>query len=151
MTALKKVKKLYYIQHLIGNGSYIYIETSPPRKYDEKARLLSPWMKGPKRMTFFYSMYGGTIESLSVYARINGSDSRIWSRHGNLKTSNWTQGCVAISYYGIYQVKDHQVSNSKHYLIESQSTRLLHLSCFLEQTFFPPQCFCQSSCIVGTR
>ena len=102
---LEGIETLQYVKRFAGNGSYIYIEASYPRRYNEKARLLSPWMTGAKRMTFFYSMYGSTIESLSVYVRINGSDSRIWSRHGNLWTSNWTQGCVAIKYYGFYQVK----------------------------------------------
>ena len=57
-------------------------------------------------MTFFYSMYGDTIESLSVLvrSRVNGSESRVWSRYGNLKTSNWTGGCIAFNYSGNYQV-----------------------------------------------
>ena len=50
-------------------------------------------------------MYGNTIESLSVFMKINGSESRIWSRYGDLRTSNWTLGCVAINYHGIYQVE----------------------------------------------
>ena len=56
------------------------------------------------RITFFYSMYGGTIETLSVYVIINGSESRIWSRHGNRSSRDWIKGCVAISYEGTYQV-----------------------------------------------
>ena len=89
-----------------GNGSYIHIETSFPRKYNERAWLVSPWIRGAKLMTFFYSMYGDTIESLSllVRSRVNGSASRVWSRYGNLKTSNWTEGCIAFNYSGNYQV-----------------------------------------------
>ena len=86
------------------NGSYIYIQTSSPRKYNEKARLNSPWLNGPLWMTFFYSMYGSTIETLSVYLRVNGSESKIWSRHGNSSSRDWIKGCVAISYDGTYQV-----------------------------------------------
>ena len=56
-------------------------------------------------MTFYYSMYGSTVESLSVYVRISGSEERIWSRHGNKLSSNWTKGCVAINYNGTYQVE----------------------------------------------
>ena len=56
-------------------------------------------------MTFYYSMYGSTVESLSVYVRISGNEERIWSRHGNLFSSNWTKGCVAINYNGTYQVE----------------------------------------------
>ena len=101
---LNLVNECINISHLLGNGFYIYIETSN-RKYDEKARLNSPWMRGPRRMTFYYSMYGSTVESLSVYVRISGSEERIWSRHGNQLTRNWTKGCVAINYNGTYQVE----------------------------------------------
>ena len=55
-------------------------------------------------MTFFYSMYGSTIETLSVYVIINGRESRIWSRHGNRLSRDWIKGCVAIIYEGTYQV-----------------------------------------------
>ena len=81
------------------------METSHPRKYNEKARLNSPLMRGAQRMTFFYSMIGSTVESLSVYVRINGSEERIWSRHGNYLSRNWTKGCVALDYNGTYQVE----------------------------------------------
>lgn len=89
----------------LGDGSYIYIDTSHPRNYDEKARLNSPWMRGAQRMTFYYSMYGSTVESLSVFVRINGSEERIWSRYGNHALSNWTKGCVSINFIGTYQVE----------------------------------------------
>ena len=56
-------------------------------------------------MTFYYFMYGSTVESLSVYVRINGSEERIWSRHGNQLSRNWTKGCVAMNYNGTYQVE----------------------------------------------
>ena len=56
-------------------------------------------------MTFFYSMYGSTVESLSVYLRVNGSEEKIWSRHGNLLSRTWTEGCVSINVLGTYQVE----------------------------------------------
>ena len=61
-------------------------------------------MTGAQRLTFYYSMYGSTVESLIVYVRINGSEERIWSRYGNHLSSNWIKGCVAIGYIGTYQV-----------------------------------------------
>ena len=91
----------------VGNGSYIYIETSSPRKYNDKARLNSPWMRGAQRMTFFYSMYGSTVESLSVYVKINGSEARVWSRYKNQSShvsNNWIEACLTINYAGIYMV-----------------------------------------------
>ena len=56
-------------------------------------------------MTFYYSMYGSAVESLSVYVRISGSEERIWSRYGNQLSRNWTKGCVAINNNGTYQVE----------------------------------------------
>ena len=90
---------------LLGDGSYIYIDTSLPRKYNEKARLNSPRLRGAQRMTFYYFMYGSTVESLSVYVRSNGGEERIWSRYGNHLSSNWTKGCVAVNINGTYQVE----------------------------------------------
>ena len=83
----------------------IYIETSSPRMYSEKARLNSPWKTGPQRMEFFYSMNGSTIETLSVYVKINGSEYRVWSRYGSQLSSDWIKGCVTLNYRGTYQVK----------------------------------------------
>ena len=88
----------------LGDGSYIYIDTSHPRNYDEKARLNSPWMRGAQRMTFYYSMYGSTVESLSVYVRINGSEARIWSRYRSHVSRDWIEACLTINYAGMYRV-----------------------------------------------
>ena len=85
--------------------AYIYIETSSPRMYSEKARLNSPRKTGPQRMEFLYSMYSSTIETLSVYIKINGSEYRVWSRHGSQLSSDWIKGCVTLNYQGTYQVK----------------------------------------------
>ena len=73
--------------------------------YSEKARLNSPWKTGPQRMEFFYSMNGTTIETLSVYVKINGSEYRVWSRYGSQLSSDWIKGCVTLNYRGTYQVK----------------------------------------------
>ena len=73
--------------------------------YSEKARLSSPWKTGPQRMEFFYSMNGSTIETLSVYVKINGSEYRVWSRYGSQLSSDWIKGCVTLNYRGTYQVK----------------------------------------------
>ena len=85
--------------------AYIYIETSSPRMYSEKARLNSPRKTGPQRMEFLYSMYSSTIETLSVYIKINGSEYRVWSRYGSQLSSDWIKGCVTLNYQGTYQVK----------------------------------------------
>ena len=88
-----------------GNGSYIYIETSLPRRYHERAKLYSPWMRGNQRLTFFYSMYGSAVETLSVYVRDQaGKEFRVWSSHGGKLSNSWTEGCTTLNYTGSYQV-----------------------------------------------
>ncbi|XP_071487939.1 scavenger receptor cysteine-rich domain-containing protein DMBT1-like [Diadema antillarum] len=54
--------------HTTGYGYYMYIETSP-RFHGEDARLTSPaqYRYGPQCLTFWYHMYGSSINSLNVY------------------------------------------------------------------------------------
>ncbi|XP_022807962.1 uncharacterized protein LOC111344964 [Stylophora pistillata] len=62
-------------------------------------------MRGSQRLTFFYSMYGRAIESLSVYVKDQmGKELRVWSRHGGKLSSSWTEGCTTLNYSGSYQV-----------------------------------------------
>ena len=84
---------------------YIYIETSSPRKLKDTARLLSPWMRGPQCMTFYYHMYGATMSCVVIYIRSQDSNKLkpVWLKsenHGN----RWLQGQISINETGIYQV-----------------------------------------------
>ena len=100
-----------------GNGSYIYIETSHPRRYHERAKLYSPWMRGIQRLTFFYFMYGSAIETLSVYVRDQmGEELKVWSRHGGILSGSWSEGCATLNYSGSYQVAS-QISLKKSYYV----------------------------------
>ena len=74
----------------------MYIETSWPRRFGDKAWLLSPNIQSILPQTkncalrFFYHMYGDSVETLSVYSRQyqNGSvGSPLWKKTG-------TQGSV---------------------------------------------------------
>jgi len=50
-----------------GSGKYIYIETSSPRKGDDKAVLIfNGYTGGPACLSFFYHMYGRDINLLNV-------------------------------------------------------------------------------------
>ena len=75
----------------LGNGSYIYIETSSPRVLGDVARLISPPIlpSRPVCLIFWYHMYGATIGTLKVSSLTGNSDSPnlLWSRSGN--HSNW--------------------------------------------------------------
>lgn len=117
-----------------GNGSYIYIETSLPRRYHERAKLYSPWMRGNQRLTFFYSMYGSAVETLSVYVRDQaGKEFRVWSSHGGKLSSSWTEGCTTLNYTGSYQVaRQISVNTLYHALWEKISSKIkdnLFLEC----------------------
>ncbi|XP_048583834.1 uncharacterized protein LOC5504590 isoform X1 [Nematostella vectensis] len=86
-----------------GSGFYIYVESSSPILYDQKARLLSPVLNGPLTMSFFYHMFGATIETLSVYVAFGLKETRVWSRHGN-HGDKWLPGCVNITMSGNYRI-----------------------------------------------
>ena len=68
----------------LGNGYYIYIETSSPRVLGDVARLISPSIlpsSTPVWLTFWYHMYGNTIGTLNVSSLSGNSDSPdlLWS------------------------------------------------------------------------
>ncbi|XP_013416614.1 MAM domain-containing glycosylphosphatidylinositol anchor protein 1 isoform X2 [Lingula anatina] len=73
-----------------GMGYYMYIETSPPLKPGDKARLTTPPMAMSKDgycVQFYYHMFGYSTGSLSVYVN-TGKDGRmrktpVWTRTGN--------------------------------------------------------------------
>ncbi|XP_071492677.1 MAM and LDL-receptor class A domain-containing protein 2-like isoform X11 [Diadema antillarum] len=92
--------------HTTGYGYYMYIETSSPRVYGDFARLWSPaqYLYGSYCLTFWYHMYGSTINSLNVYKSEttfpNSTDS-IFSLSGQ-KGSYWGQAQVSIYNSGYY-------------------------------------------------
>ena len=74
-------------------GVYIYIETSSPRSNGDKAILT---LKGANSksvcLSFYYHMYGQTINALNIYNR----GQRIWSMNGN-QGNSWKKAEVQIS------------------------------------------------------
>lgn len=81
-----------------GNGWYVYIEASWPRKVNDTARLISSSMpattatKG-KCLSFWYHMYGADINTLSVYVRTGAHDTMLWSKTGT-RGDKWLQALV---------------------------------------------------------
>ena len=58
--------------HTLGTalGYYIYIETSYPRLYGQKAEVMTAWFKGSSprcELTFAYHMYGYSVGTLKVH------------------------------------------------------------------------------------
>ncbi|KAJ7377716.1 hypothetical protein OS493_027278 [Desmophyllum pertusum] len=68
---------------LSGDGYYIYIESSSGLPRD-KARLLSPPMKGKQCMTFYYNFYGTTMSCVVVYIQsADGTEKVVWIKSGH--------------------------------------------------------------------
>lgn len=94
------------LDHTYGTlaGHYIYIETSSPQRYNDKARLKSPVFQmtnsGNCRMRLFYHMFGVNINSLRIYrenfefgpmevvVNITGQQDDAWLRLDTPLTSN---------------------------------------------------------------
>jgi hypothetical protein len=85
-------------------GYYIYIDSSPPQKTGQSARLLSPnvEMKAGGCFKFFYHMFGVNVYQLSVYTDPvieDGNDDDeeetkpVWTKQGN-KGDKWLFGHV---------------------------------------------------------
>ena len=98
--------------HTTQNGYYMYIETSWPRKYGDKAWMvsrnfqrISPGSE-PCKLRFFYHMYGDSAEKLNVYIRTyrNGSSmQRVWSQVGS-QGAIWNRAVVQVSSNKDFQV-----------------------------------------------
>lgn len=81
-------------------GSYMYIETSSPRKPGDYARLESPTYSvtdgNGKCLVFWYHMYGSGIGRLNVYIkRGNSLGSRVWTASGN-HGNRWLRGMITV-------------------------------------------------------
>ncbi|XP_068745607.1 MAM and LDL-receptor class A domain-containing protein 1-like isoform X1 [Montipora capricornis] len=87
--------------HTGGNGYYMYIETSSPRKQGDYAELLSPAVRfgGQTCLQFFYHMYGATIGGLLVFV----DKKNLFSKIGN-QGNKWLDARINISKYGVYKV-----------------------------------------------
>uniref|UniRef100_A0A2C9KE99 MAM domain-containing protein n=1 Tax=Biomphalaria glabrata TaxID=6526 RepID=A0A2C9KE99_BIOGL len=92
--------------HTTGHDYYIYIESSSPQKFGDRAVLISALMAPASIhmcLKFWYHMFGADIDTLNVYL-INGANySRIWTRsgsHGNV----WRQGEAPVFSTQNYQI-----------------------------------------------
>lgn len=67
---------MLYVDIYLLLGHYMYIETSSPRQLGDIAWLVSepfPRVTSSGRcLNFWYNMYGSTIDTLTVYIRIQG-------------------------------------------------------------------------------
>jgi hypothetical protein len=90
-------------------GYYLFIETSSPRQFGDKATILTPYLNGVQCMKFSYHMYGGGIGVLNIYA----NNQRMFSKSGN-QGNRWVGVETSILQRGRYMVsKEISVSNKQ--------------------------------------
>lgn len=80
----------------ISDGNYVYIETSVPRRNNDKARLQSPSQTGSgvKCLTFWYHMYGSQVRTLNVYVTADSNlGTPVWTKSGT-QGSQWKMASV---------------------------------------------------------
>lgn len=92
---------------ILSGGSYIYLESSRPRKIGDKADLISPVLPPTSAagscFSFWYHMYGPSIGTLYVYATVYGKESLRWTRSGT-QGNEWKQVQLTIISADDYQV-----------------------------------------------
>ena len=72
---------------------YIYIETSHPRKANEKAIInFSGYSGGSACLAFYYHMYGDNVNQLNVYL----GSSKVFAKAGN-QGNEWKKAQVSIN------------------------------------------------------
>jgi hypothetical protein len=97
-------------------GFYLFIETSSPRQFGDKATILTPYLNGTQCMKFSYHMYGGGIGVLNIYA----NNQRMFSKSGN-QGNRWVGVETSILQRGRYMV-------SKEISISDTQTTVQYLS-----------------------
>lgn len=94
-----------------ANGYYIYIETSPPRKENDAARIISNFIDVTSTnggcFKFFFHMFGADIGLLKVYHQLNNNSvfgnygKAIWQKQGN-QGDKWHYGQVYVNGSSLY-------------------------------------------------
>ncbi|XP_060577971.1 MAM domain-containing glycosylphosphatidylinositol anchor protein 2-like [Ruditapes philippinarum] len=89
-----------------NNGYYIYVETSYPREYGDKARLISPVQgSGLHCWTFWYSMFGRHINKLSVYIKTKFcTEILIFSKENGTKIADWMKADISLQTFSEYEI-----------------------------------------------
>lgn len=79
-----------------GEGQYLYVESSEPRRFADRAILTSGLLKGLQCMRFRYYMFGQDMGSLSVYRVGDGiMRGRLWRRYGN-QGDKWHEARITL-------------------------------------------------------
>ena len=105
----------------LNSGYYIYIESSAPRKPNDKARLISRAILPAKPkdgcvFTFYYHMFGTGTGTLNVYiqTKSGGYKTRVWTKSGN-RGDFWERATIALSSAQTFQLVLEGVRGSSYY------------------------------------
>ena len=98
--------KGWYSFTIIGGGKYIHIEGANPDTVNQSAQLLSPLIRGPRCLRFYYYMYGRDLGNLDVSLQLQGQPGAylMWRKSGE-QSDQWMRASVDIGYNGKYQVR----------------------------------------------
>jgi len=88
-----------------GGGEYIYIDESQSSQVNQSTQLLSPLIRGPKCLRFYYYVYGGGIGNLDVllWPREEQENYVMWQGTGEQHDA-WIKVSVDVGYTGESQV-----------------------------------------------
>ena len=89
-----------------GAGEYIYVHKSQSLQVSQSAQLLSPLIRGPKCLRFYYYMNGGgDIANLDVllWHQEKQHDFLMWRTSGK-QGDEWMKASVDVDYTGESQV-----------------------------------------------
>ncbi|WAR02787.1 MLRP2-like protein [Mya arenaria] len=90
-------------------GTYMYIESSSPRRPGDKAWLVSSYATttAPQCLSFYYSMYGVHIGSLNVYVMTGTAlpSAPVFSKSGN-QGNQWFMGQATLQSTQKYRVRN---------------------------------------------
>jgi hypothetical protein len=88
-----------FVLFYLGQGWYIYLETSAPAKFNDTARLQSQPISGSttKCFTFWYHMNGPDINRLDILTIDSDNvETPVWSREG-AQGNIWRLGKVKLN------------------------------------------------------
>ena len=93
-----------------GGGEYIYVEETQPSQDNQSTQLLSPLIRGPKCLRFYYYIYGTGMGNLDVFLwpREEQDNYLMWTVSGE-QGDVWMKASVDVGYTGESQVGREQI------------------------------------------
>lgn len=100
-----------FIINIIGTsqGHFLFLETSAPRKPDDRARVISsvfaPTTGQDCHIRFWYHMYGMDVAQINVYTRTytGGPLTQVWHQNGE-KGDEWLRTKIVLQVNQPFQV-----------------------------------------------